>query len=279
MLYFGKRIISSGTVCNTKINNLYNVFEGDFEISENDNVCCIGKAHAPINDCLLLQSRLHEITTQMMEDEIILSRDSIYRDFRVRGYDYNKEFRKLCKIKTKDFNTLMGECEWNGNIVAYLDNLLQAQILITPFRKLMVPVMVKSIRIDPKILFENVKQNRVYCNDSVKDNGIYENGDNDADKDDDVGYEKLEEKFQNQFNERFCLYESLIKFCLDVESKLLIAPGVEIEDMLAFPIPRKMPTSLVLDSYEWVANDDNNAMNECESNSIKEYIEVCFQVD
>ena len=35
--------------------------------------------------------------------------------------------------------------------------LIQAMVFATPFRKLMVPVMIKSMRIDPKVLFESVK--------------------------------------------------------------------------------------------------------------------------
>ena len=78
----------------------------------------------------------------------------------------------------------------------------------------------------------------------------------------------------NEHKERFCIFKSSVPFYLDVNSRLLVAPGVEVEQVMAFPIPRKMPTSLVLESYEWVANEDKNAINDCDKQSLIEYLEV-----
>ena len=73
---------------------------------------------------------------------------------------------------------------------------------------------------------------------------------------------------------RFCNFKSTVPFYYNANTYILVAPGVEIESVLAFPIPRKMPNTLNLDSYEFVANEDNNAINECDKKQIIEYLEV-----
>ena len=151
----------------TQLKVVYSRKTNDFVILENDNECCRGKVYGPIDDALLLQSKFHENHNRVFDNEITLTKDDIYKDLRVRGYDYSGEFQKLKRVRTNDFQTLLGECEWDGNIVSFLDNLLQSQMLAAPFRKLMVPVMVKSMRIDPKVLYETVKHNR--CSDEEAD--------------------------------------------------------------------------------------------------------------
>ena len=71
------------------------------------------------------------------------------------------------------------------------------------------------------------------------------------------------------------MFESEIPFYFNSNSKLLVTHGIEIENVMAFPIPRKVDvTNLVLDSYEFVLNDDNNAIEEYDRNNINEYLEV-----
>ena len=257
----------------TNLKVVYSRKTGDFVILENDNECCRGKVYGPIDDSLLLQSQFYENQNRVLDNEVILTKDEIYKDLRVRGYDYSGEFQKLIRIRTNDFQTLLGECEWDGNIVPLLDNLLQAQMLASPFRKLMVPVMVKNMRIDPKVLFETIRHNKVYekCQNEptlmpeavemAKNEVVANNEDN----------LKL---LQDQHKERFAIFKSSMPFYFNTNTRILIAPGVEIEQVLAFPIPRKMPSNLVLDSYEWVANEDNSAINECDKQYIIEYLEV-----
>ena len=237
---------------------LYSRKTFDFVITENDNVCCRGKVYDPIDDnFLLLQSQLNEKLNLVLENELILTKDDIYKDLRVRGYDYSGEFQKLRQIRTNDFKTLMGECEWNGNMVAFLDNMLQAQLLSTPLRSLMIPVMIKNIRVNPKVLFDAIKQKR--C----------DNYSSEIDKDIDQ-----EHKSGLRMKEKFSLFESSVSFFVNATTRKVVAPGIEIDSVIAHPTPRRMPSSLVLDSYEWVANEDNSAINECDKQYINQYIEV-----
>ena len=260
----------------TKLKVVYSRKTKDFVISENDNVCVQGKVYGPEDDSLLLQSQFYENQNRVFENEVTLTKDDIYKDLRVRGYDYSGEFQKLRQIRTNNFQDVIGQCEWDGKMVTFLDNLLQAQILASPFRKLMVPVGIKIMRIDPKVLFETIRHNK-----DLDDQNIPEQIDDyekDMSKevfaDNQETVEDGQKMLAHIFNERFAIFKSWAPFYIDTNTRLLIAPGVEIEQVLAFPIPRKMPTALNLDSYEWVANEDNSAINECDKQSIVEYLEV-----
>ena len=255
----------------THLKVVYSRKTGDFVILENDNECCRGKVYGPIDDSLLLQSQFYENYNRVLDNEMILTRDDIYKDFRVRGWDYSGEFQTLKQIRTNDFQTLLGECEWNGKMVSSLDAFIQAQMLAMPLRKLMIPVMLKRMRIDPKVLFDTIRHNRVNEKSMTDLMQLEEDVEVAKNKVVDQGGFKL---IQDHHQERFAIFKSTIPFYFNANTRILIAPGVEIEQVLAFPIPRKMPSSLVVDSYEWVANEDNSAINECDKQSLNEYLEV-----
>ena len=238
----------------TRLKVIYSRKTGDFQILENDNLCCQGKVHGPVDESLLLQSHFYENQNRVLDNELTLTKDDIYKDLRVRGYDYSGDFQKLRQIRTNDFQTLVGECEWDGNMITFLDNLLQAKILATPFRKLVLPVMIKNIRIDPKVLFETVKQNRT--NDSLTSSS-WEDKSVAQYLQDETAHQVMADnrgdllQLVNDKSEKFNMFKSWVPFYFDANTRILIAPGVEIEHVLALPIPRRMPSSLVLDSYEW----------------------------
>ena len=129
-------------------------------ILENANVTCVGKISSPDEYSLCVQNLVTDVPT----DEFCgaeIETDDIYKDLRVVGYDYGKRFRGMRRLKTNDFEVLRGEVEWDGNWVPFVDSLLQTMIAGMPFRKLMVPVMIKKLRCDPKVLYEAVAANKV----------------------------------------------------------------------------------------------------------------------
>ena len=85
----------------------------------------------------------------------------IYKDLHILGYDYGPKFQGLKSIKTNNFETLSGQVQWEGNWVTLMDSLLQTMATAMPFRKMMVPVMIKQLRCDPKVLYEAVAANRI----------------------------------------------------------------------------------------------------------------------
>ena len=188
------------------------------------------------------------------------------------GYDYSAEFQRLKKIRTNDFKEVHGICEWNGNIVTYVDSLLQSYLMIEPYRKLRIPVMVKTVRIDPKILFEAI--NHYKSEETGQISEIVENQKEDVKKLIESHSEVADIAF-DKMKKRFCVFKSSMPFYYDSESKIMVTHGIEIENMTTFIIPRKVDTTnLVLDSYEFVANEDNNAIESCDRKHIIEYLEV-----
>ena len=127
---------------------------------ENGNASCLGKIRSPEEYSLCVQN----VVTDIPKDEyfeVEIETDDIYKDLRIMGYDYGLKFRGLRRMKTNNFETLCGEVEWDGNWVTFMDSLLQTMATAMPFRKLMVPVMIKQLRCDPKVLYEAIAQNKV----------------------------------------------------------------------------------------------------------------------
>ena len=264
----------------------FDLIEGDFVILENDNICCLGKVHAPEEDILYLQSELSEYLNPKLENEFILTKDDIYKDLRIRGYDYSGEFKKLKQIRTNDFQTIVGECEWNGNMVTLLDNLFQALCLIIPFRKLFVPYMLDCMRIDPKVLFDAIRLNRNKVDDIIGDNesnqvdftlGQLEQLTKSEDVTHIIASTEEVKTFKENFlaNERLAKFESVVPFYYDSKRSMLIAPGLEAENLMALPIYRKLPDS-VRDTYEFASNHDINAIDDCRKHYINKYLEVIY---
>ena len=253
---------------------------------ENDNICCLGKVHGPEEDILYLQSELKEYLNVKLENDFILTKDDIYKDLRIRGYDYSGEFKKLKQIRTNDFQTFVGESEWNGNMVTLLDNLFQAQCLAIPFRKLFVPYMLDCMRIDPKVFFDAVRLNKKKVENIIgqSENHLVDHTGaalelNDL-KEEQTYARKIAtaeeiKNFQENYlaKEKLAKYESVVPFYFDLKRSLLIAPGVEVENLMAVPIPRKLPNN-VRDCYEFAANDDISAIDDCRKHYINEYLEV-----
>lgn len=77
------------------------------------------------------------------EENIKLSPADIYKELRVRGYDYGKTFRLIQEIEDEGNR---GKIEYNGQWICYADNLLQLSILYSKNRALMLPVRFQSIR-------------------------------------------------------------------------------------------------------------------------------------
>lgn len=107
------------------------------------------------------------------EKHVLLTEDDIYKEFRLRGYNYRSMpflhiraiivyrqfFRHLFKgVKQYNITTSMGLLEWNENWVAFMDNMLQILILDVKLRNLCVPVSIDKVTINPQI-------HTAYCKD------------------------------------------------------------------------------------------------------------------
>ena len=278
---------------------------GDFIIEESGNVCCFGKIRTKDANVLNVQHMIGE-QIDNKDFEVVLNSNDIYKDLRALGYDYGPKFQKVVSVKTNDFQTIEGQLEWDGNWVTFIDSLLQTMIAVLAFRKMMVPVMIKWLRCDPKVLFEAIDANRVIeekeetdpTNELEKRVEKLERGDDSETTDLDIKLNeialeqsnieqmndemnvaadnnKVSEIFGKAFREQYRLFKSIIPFRAELISRLIIAPGVEVEDIFAFPIPRKFSTQVLkTESYEFLANEDMMAVEECDKKEVFEYIKV-----
>jgi malonyl CoA-acyl carrier protein transacylase len=79
--------------------------------------------------------------------------EEIYRDLKLRGYEYNGEFRPLVKC---DVEGTYGELLWTGKWVPFMDAMLQMNTFGQK-RGLLFPTRIRSLRIDPTVHYQTQK--------------------------------------------------------------------------------------------------------------------------
>ncbi|KMQ97230.1 fatty acid synthase [Lasius niger] len=81
------------------------------------------------------------------EEEVMTTKD-IYKELRLRGYQYSGLFRSL---NSASISGKKGHIAWVDNWVTFLDNMLQIMILGMDTRNLYVPMKIQKIVIDTKL--------------------------------------------------------------------------------------------------------------------------------
>lgn len=76
-----------------------------------------------------------------------LDTKDIYKELKLRGYQYSGLFRSL---HSASISGKKGHVEWKNNWVAFLDNILQMKILTLDTRGLFVPTGIRKLIIDTK---------------------------------------------------------------------------------------------------------------------------------
>ncbi|CAG2102821.1 unnamed protein product, partial [Medioppia subpectinata] len=265
----------------TRIKVKYQEHSGEFAIYESNHISCVGKIRTTDEYCLNVQHLL--IDNNKNDFEVEIKAKDIYKDLKILGYDYGPKFRKLVSIRSKNFKTLEGEIEWDGNMITFLDSLLQTMALGQPFKKMMVPVMIKALRCDPKALYEGVREHRVAEQrdiDLLSDETYDHVMDDNMKLKDDVIMESVMDSqnidvIEELFSKEFHIYKSVLPFHVDINSRMIVTKGVELEDLMGLPMPRKTNVQdLKLESYQFVANEENMAVDECVKNSVEEYVKV-----
>lgn len=109
-----------------------------------------------------------------------LTAHDIYKELRLRGYDYGKTFQGILESKNEGindaccyfflfFHTLFcllaivmllpgdsGKLQWTGNWVTFLDTMLQMIVLGLSGRSLRLPTRIRSVFVDPIVHLEKV---------------------------------------------------------------------------------------------------------------------------
>ncbi|CAG2110609.1 unnamed protein product, partial [Medioppia subpectinata] len=197
---------------------------------------------------------------------------SIRKEMHIRGYEYSKGFQSLLNIRTADFSHANADIEWTGNMVTFLDGLLQLAVnTVNPFRKLVVPVMIDAIRVDPNTLFEAAKRNRLAA-EVVDDNEV--DGTNTS-----VADTCFTDYEPNSASERIAHFGSRLPVVFDSSVNCVLTYGAEVYNMVTAPINRKSDPNMVLERHEFIANDDNMAIDDSHRKLLIDNIEVYLMQD
>ncbi|XP_063406377.1 fatty acid synthase-like [Mytilus trossulus] len=124
-----------------KVKFKVNIMEstGTFEISENDTLKCSGSIS-------VLSSPVKKVNMNQKEECQLTSAD-VYKELRLRGYEYDGEFRGILNANIEGSR---GELAWIDNWVSFLDTMLQMWILCTGEQCLRLPTRIAAVSIDPK---------------------------------------------------------------------------------------------------------------------------------
>lgn len=126
---------------------IISIFEGsgNFEICESGSTVVTGKIRIPEDvskEQLNLEPPKINKTTELLE----LTTDDIYKDLRLRGYDYGGLFKG---IKSSDNRGMVGKLLWQNEWISFMDTLLQFSILGRSGKVLFLPTGLQRVVIDP----------------------------------------------------------------------------------------------------------------------------------
>ncbi|KAL6475465.1 hypothetical protein MHYP_G00165050 [Metynnis hypsauchen] len=127
-----------------------------FEVSENGNLAVSGKVSV-LEDTALdtFRSQLAEPVTMEAEDpKLHLKAGDIYKELRLRGYDYGKTFQGILESNNAGDQ---GKLQWTGNWVTFLDTMLQMIVVGLSGRSLRLPTRIRSVYVDPTLHEERVQ--------------------------------------------------------------------------------------------------------------------------
>ncbi|CAJ0958992.1 unnamed protein product [Ranitomeya imitator] len=134
-----------------------------FEVSENGNLAASGKISVmEENNVSDFQKQLRDTLMENKETEdFLLSGNDVYKELRLRGYDYGPTFQGIIESNSKGNQ---GKLLWNDNWVTFLDTMLQMLVLGISGRSLRLPTRIQSVSIDPATHEERVS----LCSDDKK---------------------------------------------------------------------------------------------------------------
>ncbi|CAD7085952.1 unnamed protein product [Hermetia illucens] len=116
---------------------------GNFEICEGGSLAVSGKITIPDH------VEKEELPLNPLEKDksgLPLSKNDVYKELRLRGYDYSGMFRG---VKETDNQAVTGSLDWENNWVSFMDTMLQFSIMGKDLRELYLPTRIEKIIINP----------------------------------------------------------------------------------------------------------------------------------
>ncbi|XP_016987664.1 fatty acid synthase [Drosophila rhopaloa] len=145
-------ILGVGTVVKLTLN----FFPGSsaFEICEGSSLVASGKIRLVTN---VQQEQLQLASLPGIAGSNKLSTKDIYKELRLRGYDYSGVFQGILE---SDIAAITGRLQWADNWISFMDTMLQFRILSNNIRELYVPTGIERVLIDPLKHLELAKKSQ-----------------------------------------------------------------------------------------------------------------------
>lgn len=127
---------------------LINIFEGsgEFELCEGGSVAVSGRISIPEDVSKeVLNLPIRQVPSE--KDVLSLNVADIYKELRLRGYDYEGIFRGITESDNRGIN---GQLKWENNWISFIDTMLQFSILGQNTRELYLPTRLQRAVINPK---------------------------------------------------------------------------------------------------------------------------------
>ncbi|XP_059050695.1 fatty acid synthase-like [Achroia grisella] len=118
---------------------------GEFDICEGASVAVTGKVRLA-EDPAAERLKMPPLVISDGPDLLPLTSEDIYKEFRIRGYNYSGLFNG---IRCSDPRGTKGDLDWNGNWVTLMDTMLQFGLIGKKTRELHVPTLIERVLIDP----------------------------------------------------------------------------------------------------------------------------------
>ncbi|KAG5854295.1 hypothetical protein ANANG_G00036290 [Anguilla anguilla] len=128
-----------------------------FEVSENGNLTVSGKVSVledKAMDTFLSQMSQPVDGPEESDPKMRLTASDIYKELRLRGYDYGKTFQGILESNNAGDR---GKLEWSDNWVTFLDTMLQMMVVGLAGRSLRLPTRIRSVCVDPALHAERVQ--------------------------------------------------------------------------------------------------------------------------
>lgn len=126
---------------------------GNFEIIEGSSAVVTGRVRV-CSDPSKERLQVDYLSQDDDSEEVMTTRD-IYKELKLRGYQYTDLFQGLRSSSTTGKR---GHIAWSNNWVAFMDNMLQMQILRTNTRDLYIPTGIRKLVIDPSFHAQHVQK-------------------------------------------------------------------------------------------------------------------------
>ncbi|XP_055376639.1 fatty acid synthase [Condylostylus longicornis] len=147
---------------------------GNFEICESGSLTVSGKITVPEN------IEVEELPLAPLEADksfMSLSTNDVYKELRLRGYDYGGLFQGVAK---SDLNARVGELKWDHNWISFMDTMLQFAIIGKDLRELYLPTRIEKAVLNPmkhlKVIEESLSENKTLPVYMYKDINVIKSG-------------------------------------------------------------------------------------------------------